>query len=91
MAPISGPESVGLAGGPNGIGELGVEPLPSFDELGDVAEASISSSPTSRPRCRRSPPAGPGSATTCGRPGGLQILLEDPSGDVVELFQPVGS
>ena len=51
--------------------------------------ASTSSSTTSTPRSPGSAPPARRSATTSSTgPGGKQILLEDPSGNLVELFQP---
>ena len=68
-------------------------PMPDGTQPGPaVGTASTSWSTTSRPRSPASARrARPSATTSSSGPGGSQILLEDPSGNVVELFQPAGS
>ena len=67
-------------------------PMPDGRTPGRAAgTASTSSSTTSPPRSTGSAQRVSRSATTSSPgPGGRQILLEDPSGNPIELFQPAG-
>ena len=68
-------------------------PMPDGNARAPAAgTASTSSSPTSPPRWARLRDAGLSFRNDIVTgPGGSQILLEEPAGNVVELFQPAGT